>query len=133
MDPDVCLKEIEEIINSTGNIKDLMHLVCLIDGLNQWICNGGYFPKKWEEGFLKQVLPGSRSLKELLSFTDPYSKRECQLELMSTPWGGYKGDIFIYAIDKKTGKLGTYCFSEIYVKVRLSSFLNIKKNQGYTR
>ncbi len=58
-------------------------------------------------------------------FTDPYTKKERYLNTEGQPWGGETYNIFINAVDEETREEGTYCTSEVYIKIPLLRLLTI--------
>lgn len=48
MDPDAALKRIRELIND-GDSADVM-LIDAFQGLDEWLCKGGFLPKEWRSG-----------------------------------------------------------------------------------
>ena len=55
MDPDTCLEEIRQLVEArqqaialAGVTSNHDRLVELVDGLDQWLTAGGFFPTAWQ-------------------------------------------------------------------------------------
>lgn len=108
MDPDACLKEIREILESRPkdtdenaiaaymfDVSSMDRLVELVHALDEWLCNGGFTPKAWQKSdhsHWQSVLTSTNARAYAAGYNDGLEEVRNRIEQVIEDLGGKQDD-----------------------------------------